>query len=112
MKPVLLLPPRVRRLDKCRNGIDGRIVQNHLGKLLLLVAHGGEADVLRADCLAAESAGVLLREESLGNDHEQIDVEKSTADGDGEREPLVAQHPAQRRVVLVMDPLKALSKKR
>ena len=54
---------------------------------------------------AAQAARVLLREEALGHDLEEIDIEERAADGDAEHEPLVAQHPAQSRIVFVVNPL-------
>ena len=58
--------------------------------------HGREGNVLIALDEAADAPGVLLREKSLGNDREQIDVEADRADGEQQDQELVAQHPAQR----------------
>ena len=81
--------------DECSDCLHRGIFKHHLRQLLLLGRHGGKADVLGAAGAAAEPSGVLLREESLGHDHEQIDVQESAANGDSQRDPLVAQDPAQ-----------------
>ena len=106
MLPTLLLPPPGPLPPT--NAVTERTAgssSDHLRQLLLLVAHGGKADVLRGRGLAAEAARVLLREEALGHDDEQIDVENAQSDGDAQHEPLVAQNPAQRRVVFIVQPL-------
>ena len=68
--------------DECRDSLNGGVLKNHLGKLFLFDRHRREADVLCRARTAAEPASVLLREEALGNYHEEIDIEERTTDGD------------------------------
>ena len=51
---------------------DRRVRQHDLAELLLEAHHLGERDVLRRLRDAGDEAGVLLREEALGDDDEQI----------------------------------------
>src|SRR5277367_5174523 len=60
---------------ECSDRRNGGVVQDHLGKLFLLDAHGGEADVLRGTGGSAKAARVLLREESLWDNFEEIDIQ-------------------------------------
>ena len=94
-----------RRRAKAVTELNGRIVEHHLRQLALLVAHGGEADVLRGHGRAAQAACVLLREEALGHDDVEVDVERHGADDHAQHQPLVAQHPAQAGGVFVVQPL-------
>ena len=108
MKPTLLLPSPGPPPAKAVTDAHRRIVQRHLRQLALLVAHGGKADVLRGHGLAAQPARVLLRKKALGNNDEEVNVQERRADGHAENQRLVAQHPAQRRVVFVVKPLEGV----
>ncbi len=94
--------------DKGRHGADRRIVEHHLRQRLLLHAHGVEADVLRGHGAAAHAPGVLLRKESLGHDHEQVDVERGRAHGDEKHQQLMAQHPTQCAGIFAVQPVEGL----
>src|ERR1035441_242825 len=77
--------------------------QHHLGQLALLLAHGGEADVLRGARGSAHASRVLLREEALGHDDVEVNVENAAADGHAQNEHLMAQHPAQPGGIFAVD---------
>ena len=59
-----------------RHGIrgDGRILGDDVAERLLLVHHVGERDVLGGLGDAGDEAGILLREEALGDHDEQMTV--------------------------------------
>ena len=106
MRPTLELPPPgppppTKAVTERIAGSSSTIC----AKSLLLDPHGVKADVLRGAGRAAHAPGVLLREEALGHDHEEIDVEGDGAKQDAEHQPLVAQNPAQAACVFVVHPL-------
>jgi len=72
-------------------GSRPRVLQNLPGERLLTLGHRGERDLLRALGNAEQDAGVLNREETLRDDDEEPHGESEGADGDGERQTLVAQ---------------------
>ena len=81
MLPTLVLPPPgppppTKAVTDMTAGSSSTICAS----CALLVAHGGKADVLRGQGSAAQPARVLLREEALGHDLEQIDVQRHGAD--------------------------------
>ena len=62
--------------DERRQALHRRVSQDHLRQRLLAFGHGGERDGLRRLGNAQDDAGVLHREEALGND----DVEQHRDD--------------------------------
>ena len=54
--------------DERREALDRRVLQDHLRQLLLPLGHGVEGDRLRRFGDAQDHAGVLHREEALGDD--------------------------------------------
>ena len=65
-------PPPPRKLSDV---LDAGIFLGDVDELAHLLLHVEEGDVLLALNAAAETAGVLLREEAVGDDGEEIDVE-------------------------------------
>ena len=78
---------------------DSRVGLHHVDEVRHLLAHGRRGDVLLGLDVADEPAGILLREEALGHDDEQVDVEGDRGQEHGERQRLVAQDPAERASV-------------
>ena len=60
--------------------------------------------------VALQAAGILLREEALGDDDVDVNGQADGAEGDAQHERLVAQHPAEAAGVAVVQPVeKALA---
>ena len=80
MKPTLLLLPG--RRPQMQSPTHGRIVEHHLRQLRCLSRMAGKLMSCAAMVWPPMPARVLLREESLGHDDEEIDVQRTRADGD------------------------------
>ena len=81
------------------DGLDRGILPHDLDEVVELLLHRLERNALVAAHEADQAPGVLLREEALGHDDVEIDVE---ADRDGEQEHhqrRVAQRPRERLLV-------------
>ena len=69
---------RVRSVDpdERRQTLDGRVLQDHAGQLLLSLRHRRERNILRRLGYPQDDAGVLHREESLRH----VDVQQNRSD--------------------------------
>ena len=93
--------------NRSRDRLDRRIFQYCLREVALFVAKRWKADILSREGSAVEPACVLLREEALGDNLEQVDVEGNGEKDDAEHDELVPQHPAKSRSVLIVQPLES-----
>ncbi len=73
--------------------IHARVLLHNRRELRLLHVHRVEGDVLRCARRAAQPAGILLREEALGHDDVEIDIQHQCADRNQEHQVLVAAAP-------------------
>jgi len=78
---------------------DVLVLQDRVGELLLALRHGGERCDLRGLGDALDDAGVLDREEPLGDDDIEVAGQDEGPQGDDEREHLVVEHDAQRAAI-------------
>src|SRR5215470_8892686 len=69
--------------------VDSGIAADDIGEGAHLLRHGGEREILITQYLAVDTPGVLLREEALGCDDEEIEVEADGADGDEKNQELM-----------------------
>ncbi len=76
-----------------------------LGKLSL---HRLEGDVLIGLDGAADSPGVLLGKEALGDHQEEVDIRRHRNKDDKDHEPGVAQGPAERDIVVAPHPVEGI----
>ena len=83
------------------DGRDVRVGLDDRAELLLQLHHLGERDVLRRVGGAEQDAGVLLREEALGDDDEQIDGGGDGGEEDHQGHEAVAQHDVEAALVAV-----------
>jgi hypothetical protein len=101
-----LPPPGPAAADKSRHRLNGRIVEDHLRKLLLLDLHRVKADVLGGARLPAHAARILLRKKAEGHNGEEVNIQCDGADHHAQNQDLMAQNPAQADGVLVAQPIK------
>ena len=83
--------------ERHRHRVDRRVGLDDRAELLLQLDHLREGNVLRRFGSAEQNAGVLLREEALGNDDEQIDGRDDGGEEDQQRHEAMAQHDIERR---------------
>ena len=75
MKP----PPARAAAGEADHGVDRRVAADDVDELAQLLAHRLRRDALVGAQAAVELAGVLLREEALGDGAEEVDVEADHA---------------------------------
>ena len=81
--------------DEGDHVLHRRVRLDHVVDGLLPRLHRGEGGVLGGVGGGHHRARVLLGEEALGDDDQEVDVERQRGEGDEEGEDLVAEHPAQ-----------------
>ncbi len=86
---------------------DRRILHQYADELGHLLAHQLEGDALVRPDAADEPPLVLLREEALGHDGEEIDIEEEGRDEHGQDQERVAERPAEAPPVDGEKPLEA-----
>jgi hypothetical protein len=82
-----------------------RILANDADHLLQLAAHCLERDALIGLQRADQPSDVLLRQESLGHDDEQFDVQADRGDEDQQYQTAVPRRPAERAPIAAAHPL-------
>ena len=85
--------------DETDDVLDGRILAQDGDELRQLLPHRLEGDALVGLDAPGEPSGILLREEALGHDVEEIDVEAQRRQQDEHHGPAMRQRPPEGAVV-------------
>ncbi len=85
--------------DEARKALHRRVLQNHLGEILLAQGHGRERDGLRSFGDSQDHAGILHREEAFGDDPEEINGRGQSSRRDQQGHRLMAENHGQRLAV-------------
>src|SRR5215470_9686019 len=83
--------------------VDGGIGTDDVDEVGELLAHRLEGNALVSLNEADQSSGVLLREEALGNDDIEVDIQAYRDQQNEHREHAVAQYPGQASLVAAQD---------
>ena len=84
---------------------DRGISLHDFDDLAQTLTHGLKRGVLICLDRAREPSGILLREESFGDDGDQVDVDANRAKREGERQRGIAQHERKADVISVQEPI-------
>ena len=93
--PLIERCRRAARADIAGHRCDRGILEQDVDQRLLALGHRGEGDILRGLGDADDLSGILLREESLRNDHIEIAGQRDGGEHHHQRCEAVTQHDAQ-----------------